>query len=57
VLNLRVGYLILELRPMDGNEAKVIKISKVFGNTQKRLRVMDLNGTKTLVCPNPKDKP
>jgi hypothetical protein len=31
---------------MDGNEAKVSKISKVFGNIQKRLRVMDLNGTK-----------
>jgi hypothetical protein len=29
------------------------KISKVFGNTQKRLRVMNLNGTKTLVCPKP----
>jgi hypothetical protein len=57
VLNLRVGYLTLELEPMDGNEAKVIKISKVFGNTQKRLRVMDLNGTKTLVCPNPKKEP
>jgi hypothetical protein len=57
VFNLRVGYLTLELGPMDGNEAKVIKISKVFGNTQKRLRVMDLNGTKTLVCPNPKRNP
>jgi hypothetical protein len=57
VFNLRVGYLTLELGPMDGNEAKVIKISKVFGNTQKRLRVMDLNGTKNLVCPNPKDEP
>jgi hypothetical protein len=42
---------------MDGNEAKVIKISKFFGNTQKRLRVMDLNGKKTLVCPNPKKEP
>jgi hypothetical protein len=57
VLNLRVGYLTLELGPMDGNEAKVIKISKFFGNTQKRLRVMDLNGKKTLVCPNPKKEP
>jgi hypothetical protein len=53
VLKLKVGYLTLELGPMDGNESKVIKISKVFGNTQKRLRVMDLNGTKTLVCPKP----
>jgi hypothetical protein len=41
VFNLRVGYLTLELGPMGGNEAKVIKISKVFGNTQKILRVMD----------------
>jgi hypothetical protein len=53
MLNLRVGYLTLELGPMDGNETKIIKISKVFGNTQKRLRVIDLNGTKTLVCPKP----
>jgi hypothetical protein len=49
VFNLRVAYLTLELGPMDGNKAKVSKISKFFGNTQKRLRVMDLNGTKTLV--------
>jgi hypothetical protein len=53
VFNLRVGYFTLELGPMDGNEAKVSKTSKVFGNTQKRLRVVDLNDTKTLVCPKP----
>jgi hypothetical protein len=52
VLNPRVGYLTLGFGHIGNNKPKRSKISKVFGNTQKRLRVMDLSGTKTLVCPN-----
>jgi polysaccharide deacetylase 2 family uncharacterized protein YibQ len=57
VLNLRVGYLTLELGSRDESEAKMSKISKAMGNVHKISNLMNFSGTKTLMCPNPKDKP
>ena len=54
MLNLRVGYLTLELGPMDESEAKMSKMSKAIRNVHKISNLMCFSGTKTLVCPNPK---
>jgi hypothetical protein len=48
VLNTRVGYLTLELGPMDESEAKMSNVSKVIRNVHKISRVIGLSGTKTL---------
>jgi pantothenate kinase len=42
---------------MDESKAKMSKISKDIRNVHKISNLVNFSGTKTLVCPNPKNKP